>query len=266
MMNKYLSPHNAQIYESFRDKFDRFYDSEQHAIKNAVRKSDRVLDIGCNRAGLLVALKEIHGFVNYVGIDPDPACIKIARKEHLETEFIEGYFPEHVPKNKRYDSIFCLSLFTHFTDWKDKLSNMASICDRKIIVDVAMTMTGASVCDPDVSYSYYLGSGERAPYVVLNALQFTNFCFTEKVNASRVEVVATRPKSDNSMAGVAIGEMIRGVAIIDIDASGKEIFGGQQRLHNPEFVSSINKKDYREPEAIITIDGQTKQIYPKGTY
>ena len=65
------------------------------------------------------------------------------------------------------------------------------------------------------------------------------------------------------MAGISLGPLLRGVAIVTVDKSGKGIFGAQQRAHNPDFVSSVELDLYRKAEARIIIDGKTTEIYPK---
>lgn len=255
----YSTPNNAEIYDSFRDRFDRFYQSEQHAFRNAVADGASVLDIGCNRAGLLTALNEVHQNIRYTGIDPDPDSLRIARTVHPDAEFVEEHFSPELFGGRRFDVLFCLSLFTHFVDWKEKLTQFSSVATT-LVCDVALHH-GATITDPDVSYTYYLDSGMRVPYVILNLRQFTNFCFTEKVGAQDVEVIGVSPQSTTGMAGVAPSDMLRGVAIIKKDDTGKLLFGGQKPEDNPAFLEGLDLDRYRRPHARIVWDDETFSLY-----
>lgn len=258
----YLFDQNAEIYQEFRDCYARFYPSEQHAVDTAVADGATVLDVGCNTGGLFVALDERHTGLRHTGIDPDPRSLAIAAAAHPGAELIEGYFPDDRLEGRTFDAVFCLSLYTHFTEWKSMLAAMSRLSTGTLVVDVALTLEGPTITDPDVSYTYYLASGVRVPYVIINARQFINFCFTEQVDAESVEIVGVTPPATTGMPGVGREGMLRGVAIIRRDTTGLPFFAGQQAELNPSFVGGVNVARYRSPAATLTLDGVQTSMYP----
>ncbi len=89
-----------------------------------IKKSDKVLDIGCATGVFLQVLKHKYPEVYIVGIDPDKQALDIARNrlnKFSDVELIQG-FGEALPfKNESFDIIFSTLAFHHMpTDIKQK--------------------------------------------------------------------------------------------------------------------------------------------------
>lgn len=260
----YTHQHNVQLHSN-RLSVEHYFPSEIEGVKRGAGTGYSVLDIGCCNGGLYNVLKHYHQNVDYTGIDIDPVALDVARGLFSDAEFIEASFPTAQLDGRQFDAVFSYAFFSHLVEWKQAMIDIARLARKTMVLDVCLSRYFPTVADPDVSYSFYIGSGTRVPIVVQNMVQFVNFCFTEFVGAGNVTIFATAPKVDASMHGVPMDAgYMRGVAIIEKDESGKPIFGGCQKKNRPEFFNSLDQETYRLPKATLVLDGKEIPIYPKG--
>jgi SAM-dependent methyltransferase len=258
----YTEDRNSEQYTRSAGVLDEYSPSEQFGIVKGIAPGNSVLDIGCNNGRLYNAANLVHGNLSYTGIDMDARALELAKEKYPEIEVINDVYPSEKIKGKQFDVVTMYAVFQLLKGWKNVLNNLASNAKSKIVLDLAMTMDFPTIDDIDLSYIYYLDSGERVSYTILNVIQFVNYCFTENVNASSVHIMATNPATTTSLAGLPRESLLRGVAIIEKDLSGKPIWGAQSRVANPSFMDTVDPKDFRLPEATIDIDGKNIQLYP----
>ncbi len=101
------------VAESFSQTRQNFW-QDLSFIKKYVKEKDRVLDFGCGNGRLLGLIKDKK--INYLGVDICHNFIKIARLKYPTYKFktlkLNSQFD--FAKNKKFDVIFCLSVFHHF--------------------------------------------------------------------------------------------------------------------------------------------------------
>jgi SAM-dependent methyltransferase len=259
----HLHQTNAQQYITHKGLLSEYLPTEQYGIVNGYEKGDSVLDIGCNDGRLLKTLRNMHGEFPYIGIDYDPVAVEAGRQAFPKDEWICDKYPSSQLDGRVVDAVYCYQVFPFFNEWKEVMRRMAANARKRIVLDVALSWEYPTLDDPDTSFTYYLGSGQRTPYVVHNVVQFVNYCFTEHVGASTVRIQATRPKTSSTMHGVPQSKLLRGVAVITKDTTGKAIWGAQRKEMQPDFMAKIASSNYRLPEASIEIDGELTSIYPR---
>lgn len=227
--NAFLKSQNENQYTAHAGLLSEYTATEQFGIVEGIKPGDSILDIGCNNARLFNAAKEIHEGITYTGIDVDGRAIEMSRERFPESEFIVDAFPSKQLEGRHFDTVISYAVFIMFQDWRGSLKKIAEMADKRIVLDLAMTMDCPTVDDPELSYVYYLDSGQRVPYVVLNVIQLINFCFTEHVNAGEVRIMATNPETSSAQHGVPQEKFLRGIAIIEKDTTGKTLFGADRK-------------------------------------
>ncbi len=262
----YTESKNDHQYTELEGHISEYLPTLQFGITEGLQPGDHVLDIGCNNARLYNTAKGVHGDIKYTGVDVDGRAIEQARSKYPEAEFICDAYPTPQLDGRQFDAVVSVAVFTMFTNWRESLAMIAQQAKQRIVLDLALTMDFPTVDDPDLSYNYYLDSGERVPFVIQNVMHFVNYCFTEHVNAGNVEIKVSRPTTTSSFFGVPYESLLRGVAVITKDTTGKPIFGSQTKIGNPEFMANINRDDFRLGKASIDIDGEYTQIYPKAVF
>lgn len=75
-----------------------------------------VLDLGCGNGRLLEFLKR-HGFKKYLGVDQSAVLLKLAKKNHPKSRFLEADMSEIELKDK-FDGLFAIASFHHLPPHK----------------------------------------------------------------------------------------------------------------------------------------------------
>ena len=99
-----------------RDNFKNLYKSEQHIFKKYLKNCKTVLDIGCLYGSLGKALKKFN--IDYTGIDSDTYAIKYGKKLNKNISLFNDDFIKPKKKYGKYDFVFSLNVFEHYTNWK----------------------------------------------------------------------------------------------------------------------------------------------------
>lgn len=98
------------------------FDCLLKAIKANGKKSGKLLDVGCAHGWFLEAATE-NGFEAF-GIEPDLKVYNSTIKRKLSVR--QGFFPEILSDNERYDVIIFNDVFEHIPDLESVLSGCAS--------------------------------------------------------------------------------------------------------------------------------------------
>lgn len=252
----------SKIYSSFRGEFKDFYDSEKHfflfePLKGLFKKNNSVsvaklLEIGCGTGGLGRALKKRFSFtkINYVGVNNNPAECSIG--EQL-TPFPARFVCETFPlagSHKRFDLVLSFGFFHMQPDWKECLKAMVDCSKRFVNVSVMVRLDGSTVVDKDLSYFYYLDTGERVHSIVQNLYELINFCCIKEMRAKNIWYYGYHSKAKSTARRpLPVRDIVYGNLLLELFPFGEEPerFGG----HPPEM-----RKKYPlfEPEISIVID------------
>jgi ubiquinone/menaquinone biosynthesis C-methylase UbiE len=82
-----------------------------------LRPGQRVLDVGCGTGTLCVSIKQLHPFVDVIGIDPDPRALERARrkagKSGVSVRFDQGFADALGYTGQAFDRVFSSMMFHH---------------------------------------------------------------------------------------------------------------------------------------------------------
>lgn len=73
----------------------------------------RVLEVGCNRGHNLVALAEVLGGSDLVGIEPNEHALALARKSTIHAGFLQGTVFDLPFKDRSFDLVFTAGVLIH---------------------------------------------------------------------------------------------------------------------------------------------------------
>jgi ubiquinone/menaquinone biosynthesis C-methylase UbiE len=86
----------------------------------AVRRGDRVLDIGCGTGTLAAVIKRLHPGIEVVGLDPDPRALARARRKAQQAEigvqFDQGFSDSLPYAAASFDRVFSSFMFHHLPE------------------------------------------------------------------------------------------------------------------------------------------------------
>ena len=120
-------------------------------------------------------------------IDPDRRCIDMGKSTFPSFEFIHGYFPEAIEDGRLFDVVSMQALFPQIPNWKEMLLQIRKVAKRFINISLIFRLSGTTVIDKDVSYFYYLDSGERVHQVIHNIYEFLNFLCIAEMGLRKIE-------------------------------------------------------------------------------
>jgi len=209
---------NFRQYSTWRLELKDFFESEKYFLtKEFIKPGMSILDIGGAAGGFGNALmRSVESKIDYTCIDPDKKCINFGKSKFPKLRFIKGYFPKDVPK-KKYDLVAMLALFPQLGNWKQTLLDMASCSKRFINLSLLARLNGTTVVDKDVSYFYYLDSGERVYQVIHNLYELINFCSIHEMRAKKIIFYGYHlPKGGVNNRCVPNREQIRGNLLIEL--------------------------------------------------
>jgi len=246
---------NSQFYGTEDAKLGDYDRSVQYYFtKEYIHDGDSFLDVGGAGGGLAHAISSEVGAIKATVIDADPATIDKGRASYPKVNFVEGYFPKDLPEGSKFDIISMQGLFPYFPNWKETLLSLQKHTRRYFNISAVLRLDGTTVIDKDVSYVYYLNSGERAHQVVHNIYQFTNFLCLREMGVKRIEFYGYHTeKGGDNFRCVPNSQQIKGNFMI-------EVFGEDEE--NPVRMGGAAEKtgdagySFFLPEMNIIIDGE----------
>lgn len=175
---RYATPAIERFYRQHRTRWDDFYESERAVLERLdLNPATTVLDIGCGCGGLGLALRERFGVTRYTGVEINDLAAASARALNPAARIVAGDILRVGAVElgaQAFDVVISLSCI----DWNLRFDDM--LCHAYglawpggFFVSSFRLTTGAGVNDMARSYQFInfdgRKSGERAPYVVLNA-------------------------------------------------------------------------------------------------
>lgn len=245
---------NQLLYSSWRTKLEDFFESErQFLTKEFITPQATVLDIGGACGGFGKALQEIEPAIHYTCMDPDNNAIEYGRENFPEFEFKLGFFPDDLPLIKQYDYVIILALFPQLEDWKKHIASMTNVSRGYVNFSCLIRLNGSTVVDKDVSYFYYLDSGERVPQIIHNLYELINFCLIDVHKVKKLKFYGYHTEeSGHTNRCLPNREIVKGNMLLELFGEQEEYpgrFGGSK----PENFKKHGIV-YFEPETEIIID------------
>jgi len=111
----------------------KFYDDycrrKLKIVKNFIRKTDSILDIGCGNPTEIFCVKEFKKYPKWVGLDLNPP--------KNENRIIKG---DILKMNiKKFDVVLCIDVLEHFKNPKPVIKKLCKIADKKLIIVTPIT-------------------------------------------------------------------------------------------------------------------------------
>jgi len=118
--------------ERWKKKNRYYYKKITDYYRFFIPEGSSVLEIGSGDGRLLAALKPSRG----VGIDASPRFVEIARKEHPQLEFRQG-FAETFKSREKFDYVILSGLVGYLDDVQAALENLHQVCkpSTRVLVD-----------------------------------------------------------------------------------------------------------------------------------
>jgi hypothetical protein len=185
-------------------------------------------------------------------------AISKGRETYSEFEFINDYFPSDSLNGKAFDYVSMQALFPQLPNYKEIMYNLSEVSKRYINISMTVKLSGAAVIDKDLSYFYYLDSGERVFQVIHNLYHFINFLCTHELKLKKIMFFGyhTSDSGDN-FRDVPNSEQIKGNFLLEKFADQEKYparMGGASQVHNdPDY------KPFR-PEIDLIIDNKPFHI------
>lgn len=248
---------NAEIFSGTKSRLSDYYESVRHFFdKEHVKDGYTFLDVGGAAGGLAQAIQREVANIRPTIVDPDAAAIESGKAHFPGCEFIHGYFPDALPKEKRFDVVSMQALFPQIPDWKNMLLALRERSKRYVNIELIVTLDGQAVVDKDVSYLYYLDSGERVHQVVHNIHHLINFCCIREMSVKKFSFFGyhTPGQASHSFRSVPHDRQIKGNLLLEIfEEEGENpvrMGGASERRGDPTY-------EFFAPELNVVIDGKT---------
>lgn len=114
----------------------RYVDIANYLSDRLPDRTQRILEIGCGRGGLLSQLKE-RGFHNVHGLDPSPGCAQVA-KELYDIPVATGTIMINSLSSQRFDLVIMVGVLEHIPNVQDAMTGLTRLLsdDAHVFVDV----------------------------------------------------------------------------------------------------------------------------------
>jgi len=179
---KFRSNEIRNYFSKNRIRFNDFYPSEKKILVKHIKNNKSILDIGCGCGGLGLALNEKFKKIHYEGIEINALAASHGTKNFSNNNFFiyKSDFLElnlNKLKFKKYDYIFSFSCFDWQLNLNKSLKKVVNLLNKKSKFIISLRLTKkSSLTNFKNSYQFInysnIKSGEKAPYIVLNALEF----------------------------------------------------------------------------------------------
>lgn len=178
---------NKEFFSGKEASLKSFFESTRYFCNEEYFKDGYTfLDIGGSGGDFGAAIKaEVADIIPTV-IDPSKACIETGKIKYPFTNFICGNFPEDLSEDQKFDVLSLQAFFPQIPEWKRFLIAMRKHALKYINISLTFRLDGSTVIDNDVSYFYYLDSGERAYQVIHNIYEFINFCSIHEMAVKKI--------------------------------------------------------------------------------
>lgn len=245
---------SSEIYSSGKLSIHSYFKSVKYYLTAEYFKDGySFLDIGGASGELAKSIQNDVADIKPTIIEPNKNSIIIGKKTFKDIEFIEDYFPSDKLNNRKFDIVSMQALFPLFPNWKEILLKMRQHANKYINLSLVFKLNGTTVIDKDVSYGFYLETGERIHQIVHNIYEFMNFCFLPEMGVKKVNFYGYHtPFAGDNFRCVPNSEQIRGNIMLELfekeEDNPKRCGGGAGQVNdNMEYKFFI-------PELNIIID------------
>ncbi len=157
---------------------------------NFIKPGDSFLDIGGATGKFINFINQEISPVQGTVLEIDQECIDLGMKNYPEIHFCQMKFPDQILEGQ-YDIVSMQFLFPHLKDWKRSIREMVKLSKRYINFSAIVQEYGRTIDDDEVSYFYYLNTGERKAQVILNICEIVNFLCLQELRVKSIHFSGT---------------------------------------------------------------------------
>ena len=251
---------NADIFGATERSLDTFALSTKYFMTGDLIGSGMTfLDVGGGGGDFAHAVYQDVNKIEATIIDPDVLAIEQGKIKYPEFEFFHDYFPSTKLEGKKYDYVSMQALFPQIPNYKEMLVALINTSRKYINISLTFKLSGQPVIDKDLSYFYYLDSGERVFQVTHNLYLLINYLCIHEFRIKKISFFGYHtPTTGDNFRDVPNQEQIKGNLLLEKFGEEEDYparMGGASQL-----VGSANYKPFR-PEVDIIIDNEPFQLW-----
>jgi hypothetical protein len=250
---------NSAFFSPEEDKLDNYFQSTKYFFtKDLVVDNMSFLDIGGAGGGLAAAVNNEIATIKATIVDPDSNVIALGKKKYPHFNFVNGFFPDAMKQNDKFDYVSMQALFPQIPDWKAMLLSLRNVAKKYLNISMILKLDGTTIVDKDISYFYYLDSGQRVHQVVHNIYELYNFLCIHEMNVKAINFFGYHtPYSGHNFRCVPNSQQIKGNLLLTFFDEGQnpKRFGGavEKGTQSGEYV-------FFEPQTTFMIDNKQFDI------
>ena len=245
-----LQSEQIQEYKSLkfkRDNFKNLYKSEKHIFKKYLKNCKTVMDIGCLYGSFRNALKKFN--IDYYGIDSDPYAIKYGKKINKNIKLFNDDFIKPKKKYGKYDFVFSLNVFEHYTNWKKIIKSYKKFSKKYFCFTSNLKLEGNASLDFETSCFYYNGEKKPMLWSLHNMFELISYLSSMEMNAKKIYVYAYNKYNKKNFYTAAFSAMpidprklLIGIFVVELN--NKKKTGTSMSYKRPNIEIIINDKNY----------------------
>lgn len=132
-MSKYeFNYQGGQVADEYIDYFRKIFNFLSPYFKD---KEAKILDIGCSTGGLLSVFKS-NGYLNILGIDPAPACLKIANELYGIPVVVNTI--DNFNSTEKFDLIILSAVLEHLADFEYSMQKIRALLNEFGLLFIAV--------------------------------------------------------------------------------------------------------------------------------
>jgi hypothetical protein len=250
---------NSKFFSPDHDKLSNYFESTKYFLTKEYFKDDTsFIDIGGAGGGLSAAIYNEVAKIKVTILDPDKNATTLGQSKYPDFTYINGFFPDGLDIAMKFDIVSMQALFPQIPGWKNLLLQMMATATKHMNISMLLRLDGTTVVDKDVSYFYYLDSGERVHQVVHNIYEFYNFLCIYEMNVKEINFYGYHtPYNGHNFRCVPNTQIIKGNLMLTFFEEGQnpKRFGGAVE-------KGVNSEGYKyfEPKTTFIIDDKEFDI------
>ena len=258
---------NVEIFrqEKFKSLNNYFLSTRYFFNADFIPKKFTMLDVG-GSCGLFIEAIRNAGFeVNGTVIDPDLLSIEEGKKLYAHNEYIHEYFPPEdiTIADNSYDLVSMQALFPQIPEWKQYIKEMCRIAKRFVNISLILKLEDSTVIDKEVSYVYYLDSGERVHQVIHNIYEFVSFLCIHELKVKKINFFGYHtPYSGHNFRCVPNSKQIKGNIMLELFSPEEKYparMGGS--VDYGKHGKKLKSYEFFRPEISIVIDDKEFDLF-----
>lgn len=165
-----------KFYATARNTFKDLYASEKVFLPRILKKSMRVLDVGCASGGFSRIMREIEPSIIYCGCDFSAELIKVAKKYHPGVDFVVADGAKLPFKSNMFDLVHSAGTCHMIPKYLKTISEMYRASKKFCVFDVRLTdvktVSDEIKCYQKLCFDDKWDGTSKSPYIVLNGEYF----------------------------------------------------------------------------------------------